>query len=44
MARAELSLKLYTALSHICHRSHGRIHLPLGQTSTTNVVYKEILL
>ena len=36
--------QLYTALSRIRHRSHGRVRLPLGQTSTTNVVYKEILL
>lgn len=36
--------QLYTALSRIRNRSHARVRLPSGQSSTTNVVYKEILL
>lgn len=36
--------QLYTALSRIRHRSHARVRLPHGQTTTTNVTYEPILL
>lgn len=36
--------QLYTAMSRVRHRSHCRILLPPGQTSTINVTYPEILV
>ena len=36
--------QLYTALSRIRHRSHATVRLPLGQTTTPNVTYQELLL
>jgi hypothetical protein len=36
--------QLYTALSRIRHRSHARVRLPPGTTSTTNVTYPELLV
>ena len=36
--------QLYTALSRIRHRSHARVRLPPGQSTTTNVTYLPILL
>ncbi|KAH9894981.1 hypothetical protein C8Q73DRAFT_644805 [Cubamyces lactineus] len=35
--------QLYTALSRIRHRSHAKVRLLPGQTSTKNVTYHEIL-
>ncbi|OSD03960.1 hypothetical protein PYCCODRAFT_1364875 [Trametes coccinea BRFM310] len=35
--------QLYTALSRIRHRSHAKVRLRPGQTSTRNVTYHEIL-
>jgi hypothetical protein len=36
--------QLYTALSRIRHRSHAKIRLRPGETTTTNVTYHEILV
>lgn len=36
--------QLYTALSRIRHRSHARVRLPPGCSTTTNVTYEPILL
>lgn len=36
--------QLYTALSRIRHRTHARVRLRPGETTTTNVTYDEILL
>jgi hypothetical protein len=36
--------QLYTALSRIRHRTHAKIRLRPGETSTTNVTYHEILV
>ena len=36
--------QLYTALSHIRHHSHAKVHLCPGETTTPNVTYQEILL
>ncbi|KIM52666.1 hypothetical protein SCLCIDRAFT_140708, partial [Scleroderma citrinum Foug A] len=36
--------QLYTALSRIRHRSHARVRLRPGETTTTNVTYHEILI
>ena len=36
--------QLYTALSRIRHRSHARVRLPPGQTTTPNVTYKQLLI
>lgn len=35
--------QLYTALSRIRHRSHARVRLPPGQSTTRNVTYEELL-
>ncbi|KAI0633335.1 hypothetical protein C8Q77DRAFT_1057353 [Trametes polyzona] len=35
--------QLYTALSRIRHRSHAKVRVRKGQTSTKNVTYHEIL-
>ncbi|KAI0769662.1 hypothetical protein BD413DRAFT_477220 [Trametes elegans] len=35
--------QLYTALSRIRHRTHAKVRLRRGQTSTRNVTYHEIL-
>jgi hypothetical protein len=36
--------QLYTALSRVRHRSHARIRLEPGNTSTQNVTYEELLI
>lgn len=36
--------QLYTAMSRIRHRDHARVRLPVGETSTTNVTYNELLI
>ena len=36
--------QLYTALSRIRHRSHARVRLRPGETTTTNVTYHELLI
>jgi hypothetical protein len=36
--------QLYTALSRIRHHSHAKVCLRLGETTTLNVTYQEILL
>ncbi len=36
--------QLYTALSRIRHRTHGRVRLPPGQLTTVNVTFEPILL
>lgn len=36
--------QLYTALSRIRHRSHVRVRLPEGHSTTTNVTFHEILI
>ena len=36
--------QLYTALSRIRHRSHAKVRLRPGETTTTNVTYHEILV
>ncbi len=36
--------QLYTALSRIRHRSHARVLMTPGQTTTTNVTYSEVLV
>nr|VWP00470.1 Ubiquitin carboxyl-terminal hydrolase 7 [Ganoderma boninense] len=36
--------QLYTALSRIRHRSHARVRLPPGETTTPNITYNELLV
>ena len=36
--------QLYTALSRVRHRSHARVLLRPGETTTTNVTYHELLI
>ena len=36
--------QLYTALSRIRHRTHARVRLRPGETTTTNVTYHEVLI